>query len=264
MNRKTSISIITASLVLIVGVGVVTASIYLPKKSKDRPGDVKGTRTSGSLQAALDYLVTQVRSLKDIERLLYRSEPILSDQENTIFPLDQKMNWVLDVRRQLLNAKIEQQGWVVPAEAAETHSLFQKWLEQELLVMEKYFNAYNQSAGQNPDAPFTLVEAARAKTQSEEQLNKVKVNNGDLLKNKGAKFTDTDSDALPDVWEHIAGSDLTLADTDDDGLTDAEEFNTFLTKPTVPDSDADGFIDGEEVANGYNPLGEGRRPDFQS
>ncbi|MDX1706000.1 hypothetical protein [Pseudidiomarina sp.] len=43
-----------------------------------------------------------------------------------------------------------------------------------------------------------------------------------------------------------------FADTDDDGLTDAEEVLT-QTDPLNPDSDGDGFLDGEEVAAGSDP-----------
>jgi hypothetical protein len=41
-------------------------------------------------------------------------------------------------------------------------------------------------------------------------------------------------------------------DTDNDGLTDAEEA-IFGTDSSVPDSDGDGFTDGSEVKSGYDP-----------
>ncbi len=44
------------------------------------------------------------------------------------------------------------------------------------------------------------------------------------------------------------------ADTDGDGLTDADETNLFGTNPNNPDTDADGMSDGVEVAAGFNPL----------
>ena len=47
------------------------------------------------------------------------------------------------------------------------------------------------------------------------------------------------------------------ADTDDDNLYDEEEAQ-YGTDPNNPDSDGDGYLDGEEVKNGYNPLGEGK------
>lgn len=46
-------------------------------------------------------------------------------------------------------------------------------------------------------------------------------------------------------------------DSDDDGLSDEEE-REFGTDPNNADTDADGFLDGDEVKNGFNPLGDGR------
>lgn len=47
------------------------------------------------------------------------------------------------------------------------------------------------------------------------------------------------------------------ADTDADGLTDAEEI-LYGTDTSKPDSDGDGFTDKQELVNGYNPAGSGR------
>lgn len=47
-------------------------------------------------------------------------------------------------------------------------------------------------------------------------------------------------------------------DYDNDGLTDIEELTIYGTEFMNPDTDGDGYTDGEEVENGYNPLGEGR------
>ena len=43
-------------------------------------------------------------------------------------------------------------------------------------------------------------------------------------------------------------------DSDDDGLTDAEEFLQYKTDPNKADTDGDGFTDGDEVINGFDPL----------
>ncbi len=51
----------------------------------------------------------------------------------------------------------------------------------------------------------------------------------------------------------------TALDTDNDGLGDAAE-QLYGTDPNKPDTDGDGYLDGEEVTNGYNPLGEGALP----
>ncbi len=45
-------------------------------------------------------------------------------------------------------------------------------------------------------------------------------------------------------------------DTDQDGLTDAEEA-LFLTSPAVPDTDLDSFLDGPELVNLYDPSTPG-------
>lgn len=47
-------------------------------------------------------------------------------------------------------------------------------------------------------------------------------------------------------------------DSDQDGLTDAEELNIYQTNPLQADSDSDGYTDGDEVRAGYNPLGTGK------
>jgi hypothetical protein len=44
------------------------------------------------------------------------------------------------------------------------------------------------------------------------------------------------------------------ADTDGDGLTNAEETGTYGTDPANVDTDNDGIMDGVEVLRGYNPL----------
>lgn len=51
-------------------------------------------------------------------------------------------------------------------------------------------------------------------------------------------------------------TDSVDVDSDNDGLTDAQE-ETYGTDPNNPDTDADGYTDGEEVLAGYNPNGEG-------
>lgn len=48
-----------------------------------------------------------------------------------------------------------------------------------------------------------------------------------------------------------------VADPDNDNLTNAEE-RFYGTDPANADTDGDGYKDGEEVRNGYNPLGEGK------
>jgi len=49
-------------------------------------------------------------------------------------------------------------------------------------------------------------------------------------------------------------SQLPETDSDNDGLTDMEEINTYGTDPNNIDTDGDGYVDGEEVENGFDPA----------
>ncbi|MDD4332968.1 MAG: hypothetical protein PHT51_02545 [Patescibacteria group bacterium] len=69
---------------------------------------------------------------------------------------------------------------------------------------------------------------------------------------------DNDSDGLPNEEEKKYGTNLNLADSDEDGLSDRDEVRIYSTDPLNPDTDGDGIVDGEEVKNGYNPKGTGR------
>jgi len=69
---------------------------------------------------------------------------------------------------------------------------------------------------------------------------------------------DTDNDGLFDREEVITyQTDPKSNDSDEDELSDYEEINIWQTDPNNSDTDDDGYLDGLEVANGYNPLGEG-------
>lgn len=78
---------------------------------------------------------------------------------------------------------------------------------------------------------------------------------------------DTDGDLYPDGFEIYQGHDpldvkspnpqAVNNDVDKDGLSYKEE-EVYGTDPKDSDSDDDEYLDGEEVRNGYNPLGSGR------
>ncbi len=72
-----------------------------------------------------------------------------------------------------------------------------------------------------------------------------------------AKPEDKDRDGLTDARELELGTDDRVSDSDSDYLFDGDEVDIWGTDPLDPDSDGDGFRDGLEVANGYNPLGDG-------
>ncbi len=69
---------------------------------------------------------------------------------------------------------------------------------------------------------------------------------------------DTDKDGLLDSEEEKLGTRVDLIDTDGDGLSDREEIKVYKTNPLNNDSDNDTYKDGEEIKNGYNPLGPGK------
>ncbi len=64
---------------------------------------------------------------------------------------------------------------------------------------------------------------------------------------------DTDGDGLEDAIEFELGTDAYTVDTDQDGLTDGDEYYVFVTGTLNPDSDGDGILDGDEAAQGTDP-----------
>jgi hypothetical protein len=49
------------------------------------------------------------------------------------------------------------------------------------------------------------------------------------------------------------GTDPADLDTDDDDLTDGDEYYVHQTGTRNPDTDGDGVVDGAETANGTDP-----------
>lgn len=65
---------------------------------------------------------------------------------------------------------------------------------------------------------------------------------------------DSDGDGLSNKKEIELGTDPVFEDTDDDGLSDGEEVNTYNTNPLKADTDDDGINDGDEISMGLDPL----------
>lgn len=68
---------------------------------------------------------------------------------------------------------------------------------------------------------------------------------------------DSDGDGLEDTIEAELGTDPADTDTDDDGLTDGDEYYVYQTGTRNPDTDGDAVDDGTEIANGTNPNDPG-------
>jgi len=68
---------------------------------------------------------------------------------------------------------------------------------------------------------------------------------------------DSDNDGLTDEEEYNLGTNPNEFDTDKDGLSDFEELEIYATNPILFDTDDDGYNDGEEIQNGYDPLRSG-------
>jgi hypothetical protein len=73
---------------------------------------------------------------------------------------------------------------------------------------------------------------------------------GDLSHNGSA---DTDNDGLTDLDEYRNGTNPIRRDTDGDGLEDGKEIDPFHTNPRRADTDGDGLPDGWEPAHNLNP-----------
>jgi len=64
---------------------------------------------------------------------------------------------------------------------------------------------------------------------------------------------DSDNDGLTDAEEATHGTNPNDPDSDNDGLDDGEEVHNYQTNPTEEDSDNDGLNDGQEIIAGTDP-----------
>jgi hypothetical protein len=71
-------------------------------------------------------------------------------------------------------------------------------------------------------------------------------------------LVDSDDDGLTDAEEETAGTNINIIDTDSDELSDYEEVKIYKTNPLSADTDGDSYLDGAEVKSGYNPNGAGK------
>jgi len=80
-------------------------------------------------------------------------------------------------------------------------------------------------------------------------VNELAINNKDI--NICEKLSD------PDLYYECASNTQLFIDPDKDNLENEDE-EKYGTDPHNPDSDGDGYLDGDEVKNGYDPMGEGK------
>jgi len=65
---------------------------------------------------------------------------------------------------------------------------------------------------------------------------------------------DPDDDGLTNLQEYLHRTDPKDSDSDDDGLSDGDEVNVHSTDPTNPDTSGNGIPDGWLVEHGFDPL----------
>jgi hypothetical protein len=67
---------------------------------------------------------------------------------------------------------------------------------------------------------------------------------------------DTNTVYMASIFTNV---NLYNKDTDKDTLADFEETYIWHTNPNKADTDGDGYLDNDEIPNGYNPLGPGKK-----
>ena len=94
-------------------------------------------------------------------------------------------------------------------------------------------------------------------------------NTGELTRDTNPLVADTDEDGLSDAAETKTGtfvsatdtgSNPRLGDSDGDGLSDSAEVQTHQTNPNKTDTDDDTYSDAAELASGHNPRDGGHNP----
>ena len=90
-------------------------------------------------------------------------------------------------------------------------------------------------------------------------------NQNDCNDNNAAVYPGAEDICGDGIDQDCDGSDTTCVDynrdTDNDGLKDYEEENTYFTDPNKADTDGDMVPDGEEIAAGSDPNDKWSQPD---
>ncbi len=111
--------------------------------------------------------------------------------------------------------------------------------EQQIIKGDASLQIYNQLLG-------------ISNAQAQEQIRLITQTTDDLIRQNRLQGQEGQADFVPELVF------TQETDTDQDGLSDLRE-KTIATNRLNKDTDGDGFLDGVEVANGYDPLGPGRR-----
>ena len=114
------------------------------------------------------------------------------------------------------------------------------------------FFMVNLGTAENSETTTPLAEET-----AEETPDTIPSGEGDLLL-PTVPTVEPATTASPEVTlMPTTGTDAEVLDTDQDGLTAAEE-RFYGTDVNKADTDEDGFNDGEEIRSGYDPLGPGK------
>lgn len=105
---------------------------------------------------------------------------------------------------------------------------------------------------------YTITATAPSGKSIAKQVEVVTLNNDELAGLVEDDIDDTvadnDNDGLTNAEEISHGTDPDSADTDGDGLSDSYELNVGKTDPLKKDTDDDGLSDGDELDLGLDPL----------
>jgi hypothetical protein len=122
-------------------------------------------------------------------------------------------------------------------------------LAQAPSVLTNVANLNTNTLGQIPETNININATSETNINTNEMVNVAPAEIGSTV--------DTDDDGLSDAEEATLGTNPNNPDTDNDGLGDREEVKVYKTDPLNPDTDNDSYLDGAEVKSGYNPLGPG-------
>jgi len=76
-------------------------------------------------------------------------------------------------------------------------------------------------------------------------------------------FLDSDGDGLVDLLELEIGTSINNTDTDGDSLSDFDEYHTLRTNPLLADTDGDGINDAEDTVDDWLYFFNGEDPNYE-